>query len=113
MNNYERSKKIRFALKIVAAVVMVIVVCGGAFACSQTAGCQRSLKSIDSDFNGGLERKVTVYSYEGEKLAEYQGKFDVSASETRVFFDMENGKRVIIYNAIIINEEIGEVKYEN
>ena len=68
--------------------------------------CSRSMKSLNSDFNGGLNRKITVYSQSGEKLREYSGKFDIetSAYGNKVLFDL-NSKRVIIYNAIVISEE--------
>ena len=71
------------------------------------AGCaswNRELKSFKSDVAGGLNRTVTVYSYDGDILGQWSGKFDVSESENETFFDI-NGKRVIIQNAIIINEE--------
>ena len=71
------------------------------------AGCaswNRELKSFESDISGGLNRTVTAYSYDGDVLGQWSGKFDVSESENETFFDI-NGKRVIIQNAIIINEE--------
>ena len=71
------------------------------------AGCaswNRELKSFGSDITGGLNRTVTAYSYDGDVLGQWSGKFDVSESENETFFDI-NGKRVIIQNAIIINEE--------
>ena len=67
-------------------------------------GFQRSMKSIGSNITGGLDRTVTVYSYDGKKLGEWSGKFDVSSSEQETFFDI-NGKHVILQNGIIINEE--------
>ena len=68
------------------------------------AGFQRSIKSIGSNITGGLDRTVTIYSYDGKKLGEWSGKFDVSSSEQETFFDID-GKRVILQNGIIINEE--------
>ena len=73
------------------------------------AGCaswNRELKSFKSDVSGGLNRTVTAYSYDGDVLGQWSGKFDVSESENETFFDID-GKRVIIQNAIIINEENG------
>ena len=68
------------------------------------ASWNREWKSFKSDISGGLNRTVTVYSYDGDILGQWSGKFDVSESENETFFDI-NGKRVIIQNAIIINEE--------
>lgn len=68
------------------------------------ASLSRAWKSFGSDVTGGLNRTVTAYSYDGDVLGQWSGKFDVSESENETFFDI-NGKRVIIQNAIIINEE--------
>lgn len=73
------------------------------------AGCaswNRELKSFESDISGGLNRTVTVYSYDGDVLGQWSGKFDVSESENETFFDV-GGKRVIIQDGIVINEENG------
>lgn len=70
-------------------------------------GCQswqREMKSLRSDLNGGLNRTVTVYTYDGVPIKSWSGKFDVSASENEVYFDL-NDKRTIIHGGIVINEE--------
>ena len=87
--------------RIVAGTLTFVLLVGSLCGC---AGFQRSMKTIGSDITGGLDRTVTVYSYDGEKLGEWSGKFDVSSSEQETFFDID-GKRVIIQNGIIINEE--------
>lgn len=74
------------------------------FCLSGCASWSRGLKSIGSDFSGGLDRTVTVYSYDGQILGQWSGKFDVSESEQETYFDV-NGKRVIIQGGIVINEE--------
>ena len=87
--------------RIIAGTLTFVLIVGSLCGC---AGFQRSMKTIGSDITGGLDRTVTVYSYDGEKLGEWSGKFDVSSSEQETFFDID-GKRVIIQNGIIINEE--------
>lgn len=87
--------------RIIAAIFTCMLLVGSLCGC---AGFQRSMKSIGSDITGGLDRTVTVYSYDGKKLGEWSGKFDVSSSEQETFFDID-GKRVILQNGIIINEE--------
>lgn len=68
---------------------------------------QRELKSLKSDLNGGLNRRVEVYDYNGNKIREYEGKFDVRETpHDYVYFDMQDGRRIIIHGGIIINEEI-------
>ena len=87
--------------RIIAAILTCMLLVGSLCGC---AGFQRSMKSIGSDITGGLNRTVTVYSYDGKKLGEWSGKFDVSSSEQETFFDID-GKRIILQNGIIINEE--------
>ena len=86
-------------IAIVAVVIVVLTMCTGC------ASWRRSWKSFKSDIANGLERTVTVYDYSGEKIKSWSGKFDVSESETEVYFDNEDGKRVIIHGGIVINEE--------
>jgi hypothetical protein len=64
------------------------------------------VKSIGFDMGGGLNRTVTVYSYDGKQIAQYSGKFDIETNDygTKVLFD-KNGKRTIIYNAVVITQE--------
>lgn len=71
---------------------------------SSTASGQRAFKSQESNLGGGIERTVTVYSYDGEVLGEWTGKFDVTENDQETYFDID-GKRVIIQGGIIINEE--------
>lgn len=72
--------------------------------CSESM--QRELKTMKSEYVGGLERTAKVYSGNGELIAEYSGRFDVQSSEygNKVLFDVD-GKRVVIYNATVIIEE--------
>lgn len=87
--------------RIIAAILTCMLLIGSLCGC---AGFQRGMKSIGSDITGGLDRTVTIYSYDGKKLGEWSGKFDVSSSEQETFFDID-GKRIILQNGIIINEE--------
>jgi hypothetical protein len=96
-------KKNRTAAVIISISIMIIIAI--ILIESNGAGFQRTLKSVRSNYGGGLDRTITVYDYNGNEIKSWSGKFDVQESETRVFFDDENGKRVIIYNGIVINEE--------
>lgn len=75
-----------------------------AVGCSESM--QRELKTMKSEYVGGLERTASVYSGSGELIAQYKGRFDVQSSEygNKVLFDVD-GKRVVIYNATVIIEE--------
>lgn len=66
---------------------------------------ERKKKDWDLEYNGGLERTISVYSYEGNLLKTYKGKCDIEENESnKILFDID-GKRVIIYNAVVIAEE--------
>lgn len=86
--------------KVLALILAVCV----AVSMSSCSSIDRGMKSLSSDFGGGLNRTVTVYDYNGNVIKSYSGKFDVSESENEVYFDI-NGKRVIIHGGIVINEE--------
>lgn len=73
--------------------------------CTETQ--QRNLKSVKSNWTGGLNRKVEVYDYNGGLIKSWKGKFDVRETDLNsVYFDDAEGRRVIISGGIIINEEI-------
>ncbi len=84
---------------ILATIICMSGMLGG---CSS---CSRMSKSISSNMNGGLNRTVTLYDYSGGEIKSWSGKFDVSESENEVYFDDQNGKRVIIHGGIVVNEE--------
>ena len=69
-----------------------------------SSSVKRNVKSLTSDFGGGMERTVTLYDYTGKEIERWTGKFDVSESENEVYFDVD-GKRVIIHGGIVVNEE--------
>ena len=94
------NKKKKRAALIAGLLLVFSISTTGCF----TESCSRDFKSCSSDFNGGLERTVKVYSQTGELIAEYEGKFDIEENEGKVLFDID-GKRVIIYNALVITEE--------
>lgn len=82
----------------VASLLLVFAATG----CTEKV--QREIKTGVSNWTGGLNRTVTVYSYDGKLIKAYSGKFDVQARENGILFD-KDGKRVIIYGGIVINEE--------
>ena len=50
-------------------------------------------------------RTVTVYDYNGQEIESWSGKFEVYQNKPSVYFDTEEGKRVIINGGIIICED--------
>lgn len=87
----------RFTTFIVCSIALFLMLTG-------CASWGRNIKTLGSDLSGGLNRTVTAYDYNGNILGQWSGKFDVSDSAEETCFDF-NGKRIIIQNAIIINEE--------
>lgn len=75
---------------------------------SSCASCQRACKDYNSEINNGIYRTVRVYTYDGELVEEYTGKFDIETDhDTYILWDDEMGKRHIIYFSnfnIIIDE---------
>lgn len=75
---------------VIFAVAIILSSC--------TVSQQRELKTFQSNWNGGLDRIVTVYNFDGTVHATFEGKIDIQSSEGgKVLFDFE-GKRYIYYN---------------
>lgn len=89
-------------MKKIALIIALVLGCLLFTGCTEEA--QRNMKTFQSNWTGGLNRTVSVYSYDGDLLREYTGKFDISDSENKVYFDLD-GKRVIIQGGIMISEE--------
>ena len=93
------------ALAIIIGIVLVAAIGAGMhWYYNGTAKGQRALKSQESNLDGGLSRTVTVYSYSGDEIASWSGKFDVTENDQETYFDID-GRRIIIQGGIIINEE--------
>ena len=77
---------------------------------NNTASGARAYKTQKSNFEMGINRKVTVYDVEGDVIQEYEGKFDVEYDDDRILFDDEHGLRHIIYypTGTVIIDEIGD-----
>ena len=54
-------KKKGFGFALVANVIIIFAACMGLVSLFGTSTVQRALKSVSSDFDGGLDRTVTVY----------------------------------------------------
>lgn len=95
------SRKRTFAIVILAAIITIV-----ATALSGCESVSREIKTAQSDLTGGLDRVITVYDNTGNVLKSYEGKTDIEDGEYsgKVLFDL-NGKRIVIYNAIVIAEE--------
>lgn len=93
---------------IIGVVLSALFLIGMVWYFNNTADGARQLKSQQSNFNGGIERTVTVYDVNGQQIQKYEGKFDVDYDDNRIIFDDENGKRHVIYyptGTVIIDEK--------
>ncbi len=101
----EVDTKTGMVVTFLVTLVLVLAMFGGfMFYYHGTESGQRAFKTQQSNFEGGLNRTVTVYSYSGDEIRSWTGKFDVTENDQETYFDID-GRRVIIQGGIIINEE--------
>lgn len=81
---------------LLASITMMVNGC--------TSSQKRELKSLEANWMGGVDRKVTVYDYNGKVIKVYEGRIDMSKSEKEVDI-LLNGKRIIIHGGIVVAEE--------
>jgi len=67
---------------------------------TSTASGIRELNDERSNISNGLDRVVTVYTADGDIIAQYEGKIDLEMGKDYVKFDWE-GKRYIYYNCFV------------
>jgi hypothetical protein len=90
--------KTKTIIGIIATVVVAIIIVVIALIVSKTEYGKRLIKDTKSNFQGGIDRTIVVYDFEGDEISRYEGKFDIdSSSEGELKFEDENGKRHIIY----------------
>lgn len=97
----------KIVLSTVAVALIVTLFFGMRWYYHGTESGKRAMKSQESNFNAGIERRVEVYDMEGDLIKEYEGKFDVTYDDDRILFDDEKGKRHVIYystGTVVIDE---------
>lgn len=98
-------------LRVLIIIFAVILVIGSLFGLrwyfNNTAAGQRAMIDQKSNFKNGLERTVTVYTANGDIIAQYQGQIDIEGNDGGyVIFDFE-GKRYMYYNCFV--ESIADI----
>lgn len=85
-------------------IIIISIIC--LLSISSCESLKRDIKSLNSDFSGGLNRTLVLMDYEGDTLKTWSGKFDIrdEGADNQVFFDL-NGKRVWIQGGIVVSEE--------
>lgn len=100
--------KVTGIIAIVVAVLLIIALLFGLlWYYHNTAKGQRAMIDQKSSLGKGLERTVTVYTANGEVIAQYTGMIDIETNDGGyIKFDFE-GKRYIYYNCFV--ETIAEI----
>lgn len=83
-------------MKYAIGVVALLVIGGGLFILN-TESFQRKVKSIQSEYLGGLKRECVLASINGTVIQKYSGKIDFAKTNeaNKILFDL-NGKRTIV-----------------
>ena len=91
----------KIATVIVAILIIFGIYKGFMWYYTSTESGQRAMIDQQSNFDGGLERTVTIYTADGEVIAQYKGKIDIEGNDGGyVLFDFE-GKRYTYYNCFV------------
>jgi hypothetical protein len=87
------------------AILTGIICC--ALLAQGCSSCSREMKSLRSDFSGGLTRRAVLMDYTGDTIKVWEGKFDIrdQGSDNQIFFDLDD-KRVWIQGGIFVSEEL-------
>lgn len=98
----------KFVVWIVVFILCGLVFYGFRFYYNNTASGKRALIDQRSELNNGLERCITIYTADGNVIAQYEGNIDIKGNDGGyVLFDFE-GKRYTYYNCFV--ESVAEIE---
>ena len=98
----------RILTAIVSLALIIGLFCGLRWYFNNTASGQRALTDQKSELANGLNRTVTVYTADGNVIAQYKGIIDIEGNDGGyVLFDFE-GKRYTYYNCFV--ESIADIE---
>lgn len=93
---------------IIAGLISLIVLGSMLWYFNCTADGQRQIVDQRSNLSNGLDRVVTVYTADGNVIAQYEGQIDIEANDGGyIKFDFE-GKRYMYYNCFV--ESIADIE---
>ena len=93
---------------IIAGFISFVALIGMLWYFNCTADGQRQIVDQRSNFSNGLDRVVTVYTADGDVIAQYEGQIDIEANDGGyIKFDFE-GKRYMYYNCFV--ESIADIE---
>ena len=97
----------RIFTAIISLVLIIGLFCGIHWYFNNTASGQRALTDQKSELANGLNRTVTIYTADGNVIAQYKGIIDIEGNDGGyVLFDFE-GKRYTYYNCFV--ESIADI----
>lgn len=88
-------------LKVIILSLVIVVIC----LITGCASCERSCSDFKSEINNGLNRRVNVYTINGDLIASYEGKIDIETQDSYILFHLD-GKRYMYYYTVAIVEVI-------
>lgn len=93
--------------KKIISIITIVVILATTTTFTSCESCDRGIKSLQSDFGGGLNRKAVLLDYNGDTIKTWSGKFDIrdNGNDEKIFFDID-GKRVWIQGGIFLSEEL-------
>lgn len=104
---FDGSPGTQIGIAVVAVILIVAILLGMLWYFNNTASGKRKMVDQRSELDNGIERIVTVYTADGEILAEYKGKIDIEGNDGGyVLFDFD-GKRYMYYNCFV--ESIADI----
>lgn len=104
----EEKTELKILSGVVAFVAVIVLFFGMRWYFQNTSSGQRALVDQKSELANGLERTITIYTADGEVIAQYTGKIDIEGNDGGyVLFDFE-GKRYTYYNCFV--ESVAEIK---
>lgn len=96
-----------FICLLVCIALILSIFFGMKWYFNNTASGQRALTDQVSNLRNGLQRTITVYTADGNVIAQYTGKIDIDTNDGGyVKFDFD-GKRYIYYNCFV--ESIADI----
>lgn len=103
-----RKTKSKAVIVVITVALVLVLLCGMLWYFNNTAAGQRRLIDQKSNLSNGLYRTVTIYTANGDVIAEYTGVIDIEANDGGyIKFDFE-GKRYIYYNCFV--ESIADIE---
>lgn len=91
----------KIASGAIALLVTAAILWGMLWFYANTATGKRAMVSQKSELNNGMMRTVTIFTANGDVIAQYTGEIDIQGNDGGyVLFDFE-GKRYTYYNCFV------------